>query len=74
MDNRKVIDKAATQSCIRLFASKSRAYILPFKVGANWAIEYCGDVIKRVLEHYEPHSVLESIMSDFDEIISSETK
>lgn len=45
---------------------------IPFEDGAKWAIDYCGQVIRSVLEHYEHGGIVDCIMADFDEIISVE--
>jgi hypothetical protein len=46
---------------------------IPFEDGAKWAIDYCDQVIRSVLIHYEHGGIIDCIMADFDEIISVET-
>lgn len=67
------INQAAREYSANAFGYEKRDAIYLFKVGAEWAIDYCDQVIRRVLEHYEHGGTIDCIMSDFDEIISDET-
>lgn len=66
------IQKAAKKSSINLYGYIEGDYVMPYRDGAKWAIEYCARVMKVVLEHYEPPAVIDCIMADFKEIVSSE--
>lgn len=66
------IDKAAKKCSINLYGYIEGDYIMPYRDGAKWGIEYCARVLKVVLEHYEPPAVIDCIMADFNEIVSSE--
>lgn len=74
MKEQSVINQAAKQGSIEIFGYDESDYTIPFGHGAKWAIEYCSQVIYRVLEHYEPSVVINCIMADYKEIISTETE
>ena len=68
------INQAAKQGSIEIFGYEEGDYTIPFRHGAEWAIKYCNQVIKKVLEHYEPCGVIDCIMADYEEIVSTETE
>lgn len=67
-----VLEEAAIRGSVRLLGIDDDDYKIPFSHGAEWAIEYCNLVVRRVLLRYEPKGVANSIMADCSEIISSE--
>lgn len=74
MKEQSVIEQAAKQGSIEIFGYEEGDYTIPFRHGAEWAIEYCNQVIRKVLEHYESCGVIDCIMADYEEIISTETE
>lgn len=73
-EHQSVIEQAAKQGSIKICGYEEGDYTIPFRHGAKWAIEYCNQVIRKVLEHYEPCGVIDCIMADYEEIISTETE
>lgn len=73
MEKPSAINQAAKQGSIEIFGYEEGDYTIPFGHGAKWAIGYCNQVIRKVLEHYEPCGVIDCIMADYEEIISAET-
>lgn len=74
MKERSVIEQAAKQDSINIFGYEESDYTIPFRHGAERAIKYCNQVIRKVLEHYESCDVIDCIMADYEEIISTETE
>ena len=74
MKEQSVIEQAAKQGSIEIFGYEEGDYTISFRHGAEWAIEYCNQVIRKVLEHYESCGVIDCIMVDYEEIISTETE
>lgn len=74
MEKLSVIEPAAKHSSIKLCGFEDSDYTIPFTHGAEWALAYCNQVIRKVLEHYEPLGVINCIMADYEEIISIDTK
>lgn len=74
MKEKSVIKQASKLSSIQICGYEESDYTIPFTHGAEWAIEFCNQVIRRVLEHYEHGGVIDCIMADYEEIISIETE
>ena len=68
-----LILKAAKDDSVDTMGFESNDHILAFSQGAKWAIEYCDQVIRRVLEHYEDSGTIYCIMADYYEIITTDT-
>lgn len=66
------IKQAAKQNSMKYMECEEAAYIIPFCHGAEWAIEKCNQIMRRVLEHYEHGGVMDCIMADYEEIVSIE--
>ena len=73
MKEQSVINQAAKQHSIEICGYEEGDYTIPFGHGAEWAKKYCNQVIRKVLEHYEPCGVIDCIMADYEEVISTET-
>ena len=58
MKEQSVINQAAKQGSIEIFGYDEGDYTIPFGHGAKWAIAYCNQVIRKVLERYEPYGAL----------------
>lgn len=73
-EQQSLIEQAAKQGSIETFGYEESDYTVPFGHGVKWAIKYCNQVIRRVLEHYESRGIMDCIMADYEEIISTETE
>lgn len=68
------LEQAAKKESFELFGYEESDFTIPFKHGAKWGIQYCNQVIRNVLSHYETGNVIDCITADFEEIISIETE
>lgn len=64
--------KASEEASKQFFGYIEGDYTVPFRHGAQQALELCRETIMTVLENYEPEIVVSCIMADFEEIISTE--
>ena len=65
----KKLRKVAKHRTIECCGLEESDCTVPLGKEADMAIVYCRKVIQRVLAHYEPSTVIYSIISDFDKII-----
>ena len=66
------IQKAAEHCSLNLYGHIEGDYVMPYRDGAKWAIKYCNQVIREVLKHYEFPAIVDCIMADYEEIVSSQ--
>lgn len=67
------IERAAKQGSLDIFGYIEGDYTIPYRHGAKWAIKYCDQVIREVLEKYKCPIIADGIIMDFEEKILSET-